>query len=52
MKTMDDYYIKLVFKDGRKFVRKNMTRKKAVSEYNRYLRDMLILKVQSVEWGH
>jgi hypothetical protein len=47
----DDHYVKIVFKDGRKFIRKNMSRRKAISEYNRYLRDMLILSIQKVEWG-
>jgi hypothetical protein len=47
----EDHYVRIVFKDGRKFTRKNMSRRKAISEYNRYLRDMLILSIQKVEWG-
>jgi hypothetical protein len=52
MKNAKDYnyLVEIVFKDKRRFVRKNLTKKQAVTEYNRYLRDMSILQIQQVGW--
>ena len=45
------YHLDIVFNDGRKFRRKNMSKQLASKEYNRYKRDMLILGIKSVGWA-
>ena len=45
------YNLDIVFNDGRKYKRKNMSKNQAVKEYNRYVRDMLILNIKSVGWA-
>jgi hypothetical protein len=46
-----DHHVIVEFKDGRKFVRQNLSKKKATSEIDRYLRDRLILGIKSVKMG-
>lgn len=45
------YSLDVVFNDGRKYKRKNMSRSLAIKEYNRYKRDILILGIKSVGWS-
>lgn len=45
------YYFGVKFKDGRRIYQENLTKRQAVIRYNRYLKEMVILEVQLVEWG-
>lgn len=44
-----DYQVIVEFKDGRKFVRQNLSKKKATYESNRYLKDKFSLGIDSVK---
>jgi hypothetical protein len=46
-----DHHVIVEFKDGRKFVRQNLSKKKTTAEIDRYIRDRLIFGIKSVKMG-
>jgi hypothetical protein len=45
------YYYEVVFLDGSKMRRENVTKTFAVSVYNKYMKAMVVSNVKRVAWG-
>ena len=45
------FYFSVKFKDGRRIYQENLSKRQAVIRYNKYLKEMVVLEVQLVEWG-
>jgi hypothetical protein len=46
-----DYFYQIVFEDGTVVRRQNMTKNAALAVYNAMNLEMILFKIQSVEWG-